>query len=435
MMKIKFLIAGLLGMASTMAFAQKYEVTNAKETFDKYLTLNKVAITYVEADKNLLAARASIDKAAVNAKTATLPQTYALKAAIYANLAMHDTSAVKTLPLFTAADEALKKAIELDATGENKAIISEAKTALAQYQLNKGIKDFQAKNYQGAYTDFGYYQTLFPEDTTAIYYTGLAAVQAKNFPAALSNYNKLLPTKFSKRESIYLDMSTLYLVEQKDTVSALKYATEGVDKFPSNSDLRRREIEISLQTGKAQDVVGKIQAAIANDPKNKTLYYYAGLTYTSFGNNTGEEIYKLKKTEGANLKESTLPPFLVKLTPLQAKKDDYMAKAVEMYKKALEIDPNYYEANLNMGYALLSPAIDTYNYANNYLPASKQKEYNATLAKATTMFDAAKPYLLKAVELKPTSVDALRNLKNYYLGTRNTAEANATQKQIDALAK
>lgn len=429
MMKIKFLIAGLLGMASTVAFAQKYEVTNAKETFDKYLMLNKVPATYNEADKNLRDARTSIDKAAANAKTAQLPQTYALKAAIYATFALRDSAGVK---LYADAEQALKKAQELDATGENKALISEAKTSLAQFQLNKGIKDFQGKNFDEAYKSFNNYQTLFPEDTTAIYYTGLAAVQAKNFPAALSNYNKLLPTKFSKREGIYLDMSTIAL-EQKDTVNALKYATEGVEKFPSNSDLRRREIEISLQTGKAQEVVGKIQSAIANDPKNKTLYYYAGLTYTSFGNSTGDAITKLKKTEGANLKESTLPPFLTKLAPLQAKKDEYMAKAAEMYKKALEIDPDYYEANLNLGYALLSPAIDTYNYANNYLPASKQKEYTATIAKATTMFDAAKPYLLKAVELRPTSADALRNLKNYYLGTKNTAEANATQKKIDAL--
>ncbi|MES2375653.1 MAG: tetratricopeptide repeat protein [Bacteroidota bacterium] len=430
-MKIKFLIAGLLGMASTVAFAQKYEVTNAKETFDAYLTLNKVAATYNEADKKLRESRVSIDKAAVNTKTAQLPQTYALKAAIYATFALRDSAGAK---LYSTSEEALKKAQELDAAGENKALISEAKTALAQFQLNKGIKDFQAKNFDEAYKAFNNYQTFFPEDTTAMYYTGLAAVQGKNFPAALTNYNKLLPTKFSKRETIYLDMSTIAL-EQKDTVSALKYATEGVEKFPSNSDLRRREIEISLQTGKAQEVVGKIQAAIANDPKNKTLYYYAGLTYTSFGNNTGEEIYNLKKNAGKDLKESTLPAFLAKLTPLQAKKDDYMAKAVEMYKKAIEIDPNYFEANLNLGYSLLSPGIDTYNYANNYLPASKQKEYNATMAKSTTMVENAKPYLLKATELKPTSVDALRNLKNYYLVTKNVTEANATQQKIDALTK
>ncbi len=431
MMKIKFLIAGLLSMASTMAFAQKHEVSNAKETFDAYLTLNKVSATYNEADKKLREARTSIDKAAENTKTAQLPETYALKAAIYATFALRDSAGAK---LYTTSEEALKKAQELDATGQNKALISEAKTALAQFQLNKGIKDFQAKSFDEAYKSFNNYQTLFPEDTTAIYYTGLAAVQAKNFPAALTNYNKLLPTKFSKKESIYLDMSTIAL-EQKDTVNALKYAAEGVEKFPSNSDLRRREIEISLQTGKAQEVVGKIQAAIANDPKNKTLYYYAGLTYTSFGNNVGEEISNLKKGEGANLKESTLPAYLAKLAPLQAKKDDYMAKAAEMYKKALEIDPNYFEANLNMGYALLSPGIDLYNYANNYLPASKQKEYNATTAKSTTMVENAKQYLIKATELKPTSIDAFRNLKNYYLVTKNMTEANAVQKQIDALAK
>ncbi|MDB5151624.1 MAG: hypothetical protein JWR54_375, partial [Mucilaginibacter sp.] len=35
----------------------------------------------------------------------------------------------------------------------------------------------------------------------------------------------------------------------------------------------------------------------------------------------------------------------------------------------------------------------------------------------------------------PQSVDALTNLKSYYLGIRDTDNANATQKKIDALPK
>jgi tetratricopeptide (TPR) repeat protein len=431
-MRIKFLIAGLLGIASTTAFAQKYELSNAKETYDKYVTLSKVKATYVEADKNLNAAKVSIDKAATNTKTTDLPQTYALKAAVYATYSMRDTVAAKTLPFFNTADEALKKAKDLDTKGENKALILDASNNLAQYQLNKGVADFKNKQFDLAYKDFDYFHQLFPEDTTALHYSGLAAVAAKNYPAAITAYTKLLPLKFSKMETIYLDLSSIYLT-QKDTVNSLKLASDGVEKFPASSDLRRREIEISLQSGKAQQVLSKIQAAIANDPKNKTLYYYAGLTYTSFANNINEDILKLKKTDGKDLKESILPPFVAKLNPLQAKKDDYLAKAVDMFKKALEIDPNYPEVNQNIGYALLAPAIDTYNFANNYLPPSKQKEYNITIAKATAMAEAAKPYLLKATELNPKSVDALRNLKNYYLVTKDMTNANDTQKKIEAL--
>jgi hypothetical protein len=435
-MKIKFLIAGLVCVASTSTVsAQKYLLTEAKEKFDKYLVLNKVQATYTEADKNLTEARAAIDKVAVHEKTAQLPTTFALKAALYSTYAMRDTIEAKTLPLYTTASEALVKAKELDAAGENKALISEATRNLAQYQLNKGVTAFQAKNFDVAYKAFDTYRQMSPKDTIAIYYSGLAAIAAKNPQAAVKAYTDLLPLDFSKKESIYLDLSSLYLFDLKDTANALKTVSAGIEKFPNSADLRKREIELNLQAGKAQEVLGKIEAAIANDPKNKNLYYYAGLVYTTFGNNAAEEIDKLKATSGKDLKTSQLPAFLTKLDPLLTKKQGYMTKAADMYKKALEIDPSYYEANLNLGFALLSPAIDSYNYANNYLPPAKQKEYNAMLAKSTAQSDLAKPYLVKATELKPENADGWRNLKNYYLATRNTAEANNIQKKIDALQK
>jgi tetratricopeptide (TPR) repeat protein len=103
-----------------------------------------------------------------------------------------------------------------------------------------------------------------------------------------------------------------------------------------------------------------------------------------------------------------------------------------MYRKAVEIDPNYFDANLNLGYILLNPGITLFNAANK-LPTNKQKEYDDDMAKATKFFEIAKPVLLKTVELNPNSVDALTNLKTYYLGTKNTAEATAVQKKITAL--
>ena len=82
----------------------------------------------------------------------------------------------------------------------------------------------------------------------------------------------------------------------------------------------------------------------------------------------------------------------------------------------------------------IAPAIDAYNDAQQ-LPVNKVKEYNAAMANVNAQFDVAKPYLLKAVELKPESVDALTNLKSFYLGQKDTENANATQKKIDALGK
>lgn len=422
-MKIKFLIAGLLCLSATTTFAQKYELSFAKDQFDNYIKLGKgtVKATASEADKSLVVAKEKLDKAAANSKTAQLPQTYALKAAIYATFLMREPDSLKAIPYFNKADSALIKAKELDVAGENKALISEAVLNLSQYQLNNGIKAYQSKNYNKAYKAFDAFRQFSPQDTTAIYYTAVAARMDNNIPAAMDAYKQLLPLTFNDKPKVYMELSNIYLA-QKDMDNALKMAVEGVAKYPSNADLRKREIEISLQTGKSQELIGKIQEAIANDPKNKTLYYYAGLTYTSFGSTTGDEIAKIKKTA----KDPS------EWAALQAKKDDYFAKAAEQYKKALDIDPEYFEANYGMGHALLSPAIDLHNAANQ-LPPSKQKEYNAAIAKSTAEFELAKPYLVKATELKPNSVEALMNLKNYYLGTKNTTEANATQKKIDAI--
>lgn len=420
-MRLKFLLAGLLTVASTATFAQKWRVTSAKEKYENYLKLNTSKATYAEADKNLLEAQTEINQSLSNKTSAAMPLTYAVRAAIYATLSMRDTVKAKTLPLFNTADSTLAVAKKMDTSGENKALIEDAARNLSQYQLNQGVADYQAKNYAAAYKDFSYYQNLFPTDTTALFYTGLAAAANNDNANALSSFNKLLPLQFSRNPTVYMTISNIYLA-QKDTTNALKIASEGVAKYPSNPDLRKREIEISLVTGKSSDVLNKVQAAIAADPKNKQLYYYAGLTYSSSGSAVRDDVEKAQKAK----KDAAT------ITALQAKKDDFYAKAADMYKKALEIDPNYFEAALNLGSVLLSPAIDLHNDASQ-LPPSKQKEYTALQAKAATLFEAAKPYVEKAAELNPKSIDALTNLRNYYVGTDNMPKATEITQKLKAL--
>jgi len=278
-MKIKFLIAGGISLFSASVFAQKGELTTAQQEYDKYETLRQNNSMANMATTSITNAKTSIDKAAANEKTAALPQTYALKGAIYSALAYSDTVATTSAPLFNTASEAIKKAKEADTKGENKRFIDAANQYLGYYQLNKGVNEFKAKQYADAYKSFDFYRNIYPEDTTAIYYTGLAAANAQNYPVAISNYKKLVTTNYSKRADVYSDLSNLYLM-QKDTAAALAAVGEGVSKFPSSAALRGREVEIALQQGKQAEFIDKIQAAIANDPKNKSLYYYSGVAYS-----------------------------------------------------------------------------------------------------------------------------------------------------------
>lgn len=417
-MKIKFLIAGTLSLFSaTMVFAQKAELSTAQSEYDKYETMrtNKSMATIARTSINT--AKTSIDKAAANEKTATLPQTYALKGAIYSALAYNDTVATTSTPLYNTAVEALKKAKETDTKGEFKRFTDAGNQYVAYYALNKGVKDFQAKNFEEAYKSFDIYRTQYPEDTTAIYYTGLAAINSKNIPVAITNYKKLVTTNYSRRADIYSDLSNLYLMS-KDTTGALNVVSEAVTKFPNNASLRGREVEIALQQGKTTEYIEKIQAAIANNPSDKNLHFYSGIAYGKVGD-AQDKAAKAAKDPAA------------KAAAIKARNEAY-DKAAAAYGKAVELDPNYFEANLNMGYILMSTAVDDYNTANK-LPMSKQKEYNAMMVKVNAAADRAKPYLEKAVQLKGEDPSALGNLRNYYIIKKDTAKMTELKKKIDAL--
>jgi tetratricopeptide (TPR) repeat protein len=431
-MKIKLLMAGLLGLVSATTFAQKGELNNAKSEYDKYDVSKgqKIALLVTQANTSLASAKTSIDKASVNEKTAALPLTYALKGAIYGALATQDSIPATSAPLITTAMEAIKKAKELDTKGENKKLIDEANTYVQIYYQTLGVSQYQNHKYDLAYQSFDNFRQASNDDTTAVYYTALAASNAgindpKYNQFAIANYNKLLTTKYSENVKIYNYLATLYMVN-KDTVNALKTISEGVVKYPANAPLREQEIRISLQAGKESEIVGKIQSAITNDPKNKLLYYYEGLTYSRIGDAATEKATKTKDNAAKSALSKTAT--------------DSYAKAIDNYKKAIEIDADYFDANFNLGYTMMKPAIDAYNAANNLPSSATQKDYVAMRLKADAQFDVALPYLQKAVTLNPKYKDALTNLWTYYRGKYDPAHAadNKTKaadlkKQIDAL--
>src|ERR1700733_1525045 len=115
-MKIKVLMSALFGLISISAFAQKGELSTANEEYQKYDGL--VRSNYALARPSLDKAKTSIDKAADNKKTADLPETHALKAAIYASIAAKDSVAATAATETATAQAAIKKAEELDTKKE-----------------------------------------------------------------------------------------------------------------------------------------------------------------------------------------------------------------------------------------------------------------------------------------------------------------------------
>lgn len=391
-MKIKsFILALTLVGASLSGFAQKGELSSAKSNYEKYAQLrdaNSGALGLA----NLKSAKAAVDKAVAHEKTMNDPASWTYKALIYSDMALMDSVPTTSKPLLTEAASALAKAKELDKAGANKANLDKAAANLAQYDLNIGVKAYQAGKFEEAYASFDNSLKFRAGDTTIIYYAGLSAINAKNYKAGIQKYEDLVKTNFSANNQVFLDLSRLYMM-QGDTVKAIQYASQGAAKFPNDAALATQEIELSLMAGKQKEVISKIEAQAIKDPKNKLLPFYLGIAYNASNDNE---------------------------------------KAIAAYKQALAIDPEFGDANLNIGGLYLNKGIELYNAANK-LPQSKQKEYDTMMKQANTQFDTSFPYLQKAVELNPKSRLALDNLKTYYIIKKNQAKVDEITKKIAAL--
>ncbi|MDB5015166.1 MAG: tetratricopeptide repeat protein [Daejeonella sp.] len=391
-MKIKSLFLTFVLAGSTLfGFAQKGELNSAKSSYDKFAgfkAVNSVSLGITE----LKNAKASIDKVVVNEKTASDPSAWVYRALIYSDLASLDSVEATSKPLIKEATAALVKAKELDKAGAYKDKLDQVNKVLSNIQLNLGVKQYKASKFEDAYNSFSEAQIYDPTDTLTIYYGGLAAINAKNNKNAIKSYQALLQTNYSNNSQIYYDLSRLYAME-KDTASAIRTAAEGSKKYPKNSALATQEIELSLISGKQKEVISRITDQEAKEPTNKLYPFYLGIAYGS--------MKKVAESEAA-------------------------------YKRAIAVDPNYMDANLNLGSSMLNRGIDLYNKANK-LPAGKQKEYDAMMKQANTEFDNAFPYLQKANELSPKSRLTLENLKTYYLIKKNDAKlAEITKKLKEA---
>src|ERR1700692_1196607 len=136
-MKIKVLITALFTFITISTFAQKRELENANDAYNKFYGLRSNAAL---SKPSLAEAKTAIDKAVANPKTAALPQTFALKAAIYAALASTDADAAAAAADFSAAQEAYTKAKTADTKNENASLLKNAQLELAQIELNNGVK-------------------------------------------------------------------------------------------------------------------------------------------------------------------------------------------------------------------------------------------------------------------------------------------------------
>ncbi len=376
-------------MIGSVSFGQSSNLKKTAKNIQQYDEL-RVAGTAQLGKAYIEGAKEAIDAAAIHEKTKDLAETWMYYALVYSNLA----SAEKNQGYAEKAKEGIDKAKALDKDGKNKQNIDVAEQLLGSYNFNQGVANWEKQDYKGAFNAFNTALEYMPGDTTLIYYSGLAAIQNQDYKNGIEKYKQLIDrTDFSSHKIVMIDLPKLYL-SLKDTASAIEYAAKAVEAYPEDKGAAVQNIELNLIVGNNEEVLSNIQSQIAKDSGNKNLYYYLGIA------------------ESANNNPSN---------------------ALAAYKKAIELDPNYADANLNAGVVLMNMVRDDLNELNsaNFSGATQS-------AKLKELKDKLKPvedFFTKVTEVEPTNASALRGLKQYYDFVENDAKSKEVAQRLEDLQK
>ena len=202
------------------------------------------------------------------------------------------------------------------------------------------------------------------EELAIIYYSaGFSAHFLGDTAKAIEYYQKSISPNMKNR-NIYINLAMLYLsTNQID--KALDVTQKGRKVLPDDQDLLITEANIYMHDGRSADANKLLSEAAKKDPDNSQLQYAIGINYDKMYRDT---------TISEDMKESSFDA------------------CVASYKRAVEIDPNYFNAAFNLGAMYYNKGADILKYIGN-LPYSETEKYNKGKSEAKTSFTNSIPYL------------------------------------------
>lgn len=367
MNKIMLSLAGVTLL--NVAMAQNAKVVNAFNYLRNYTE-------YKDLDA-LAKAQVNIDEASANPSTSAKAKTWYYRGNVYWAINESKNEVHKGLsanPL----EEAVKsyaKVVEIEPKGQftddSKVKILQASNIL----LNNGVEAFTKEDFAKALQLFenavNFKSLLGITDTVGINNSALAAYSGKNFDKAIIHYQRLLSFNTEKNGNNFIALSKAFK-EKGDKDNAIKTLQAGRAKFPDDANLITEELNFYLVGGQTNEAEAMLRLAIEKDPKNSVLYFAAGTIYDKLGNREA---------------------------------------VISNYKKAIEINPDYYDAYYNLGAFLFNEGKVLQDKANE---EKDLKKYEAGKKLADAKFAEALPYLERAVELRPDEMDIANILLQLY---------------------
>nr|WKN36249.1 tetratricopeptide repeat protein [Tunicatimonas sp. TK19036] len=334
----------------------------------------------------LAEAKEMIDPAINDEKTKDDGKTWYTYGDVYLAIATDSTKSVQADQPYEKALNAYSKVKELEK--ENSLYAVQADQQIQQVwanAINSGATLYSNQDFSKALELFEIAKMAMPDDTTAYIYGGISAQQAGDMNMAAENYAYLVDSLDYVSKDFYNSLIYIYLVENKDEERALDYIRKAQDVFPDDPEFLKREITMLINGERYDEAEQKLAKAIEAEPGEASNYYNQGYLYEQM---------------------------------------DQGEQAVESYKKAIEADPQYFDANFNLAAYYYNEAADILAEANSMDLKEYQEKGEEIEANAKEYFEKALPYLETSQNIEPDNQKVLETLATVYqrLGMEEKAQ-------------
>ena len=428
----KQIIFGILSILISYNFGQKLQLTEAATEFrnnynGSWVSIPDSTLRSIQISKNkpvLLKAKKAIDESFL--KQTTTPFTkpkdetkmYYYRGAIYLDywmLSYYDADILNNVVALgeTSMNEAsfgsFSKCLELDLKNQWKSDINNKINIYRNLSINNGVDCFQKKNYLGAFNSFKMglemYNVLSLTDTLAMINAALSAEKMKNTKEAYRYYKMCADVNYGNGAEMYQSMiRVLNSEEVKNEEKILNVIAEGKQRFPKDYVLNIEEFNYWYSKGDNEKAQQALENAIESDSTNKILHFNVGVTYDNISN----KYHKENKHDEAFT---------------------YMNKAINGYKKAIDLDNEYVDAYYNLGALYYNQSITAKSVAGDF----SGEKYDSAMKSANEMLKKAIPLLEKVLSLSPSDKSTLTVLKSLYFNLDDMENYSRIKKQLDSL--
>ncbi len=388
-----------------VAIAQK-EIKPSVSKAEKALRAGKYEEAKAIIDATVASKEFMFNKKGEPSKSAA--EAYYMKGLVYFAIDTTKNQAAKSLEAnpYQVGAEAFAKCQEIDKgktasfikgpDGFLPILVDQVNSTLAQSYLTKSIHYYEKeKDYKQAFEQIQRVINFLPNDTTMLLNAGVY------FGPSAEEYDKSIPyiekyiEKGGKNPDAYLQLISIYQDKKKDMDKAVATIKEASVKYPKNTDFPKYELNIYLVQKKYDLAKKTIQGVLAKNPNEKESYFLLAQLNNELNNVDSAKI---------------------------------------AYQKAIDIDPQYFEAQLDLAKMYLIDAKkikaerDKLGITPNDL--TKRKELFTVLHKK---YEIALPFWERAEKIQPDNETVLYTLSEIYSALVMDDKAEKVNKRIKAL--